>query len=66
MMSQFFENYRSSANLWATFFSCKMVHQIIIKNRVGLYFGRFFQKLLWSRRLQPSAPFPAGTVWVSV
>jgi hypothetical protein len=40
-------------NLWATILSGKLVNQILTKNWVGLYLGRFFQKFIWSLLTAP-------------
>jgi hypothetical protein len=47
----FFKNYRSSPNLWATLFQKYKLLINFDKIWVGLYFGRFFHKLIWSHCL---------------
>jgi hypothetical protein len=42
---QFFSNYRTGTNSWATFSMVKVIESIL-KKRVGHYFGRFFYKLV--------------------
>jgi hypothetical protein len=52
----FFENYRSSPNLKASFIQSKKNYLLILtKKWVKLHFGRFFHKLIWSPCLEPSS-----------
>jgi hypothetical protein len=44
---QFYENYKSSANIWTAFF-CRTSYVLNFAKRVGLHFGRFFHKLIRS------------------
>jgi hypothetical protein len=41
LLSEVFENYRSSPNFWATFFHRKSSVQCLTKKIAGLHFGRF-------------------------
>jgi hypothetical protein len=44
---QFRENKGNSAQFWATLFH-GYVYALIVKKSVGLHFGRFFHKFVWS------------------
>jgi hypothetical protein len=41
-------NYKSNPHFWATPFHCEGWALILAKKWIGLHFGRFFLKLIWS------------------
>jgi hypothetical protein len=45
---QWFENYRSNAHFWATFFRGASCALILTKKLIGRHFGRLLHKLIWS------------------
>jgi hypothetical protein len=45
---QFFENYRSSPNIWATLFNGKSCLIILTKTDLVFIFGQLFHQLIWS------------------
>jgi hypothetical protein len=56
LLLAFFENYRTSPQLCATFFLSIDYVLILAKKWVGLHFRRFFHKLIWSPCLQTVVP----------